>query len=292
MVIEQISQMKQQGLQTNEIIQNLKQQGVSPKEINEALSQSEIKSAISNNQNIFPGGSTASMQQQTTPTMNTGMQQPNVNQSVQQSSSAAQMQPSISQQPAQPTMQNQMQPQSMHPVMSGGMGIQQPPQMGQPGLLEPSTQDYSQYQEYGSEEYYPEYQQSGGADIETINDISSQIIDEKTKHFKKEFSQFINFKKESHNKLEELDKRLTKIEDSIEDLKMAIIKKVGDYGENIKNLSNEMRATQDSFSKIINPLTTQAKQAQATQSITETKPTSKPKTQKPKKDDSFEDYIR
>ena len=37
MVLDQINNMKQQGMQSNQIIQNLKQQGISPKEINEAL---------------------------------------------------------------------------------------------------------------------------------------------------------------------------------------------------------------------------------------------------------------
>jgi len=290
MVIEQISQMKQQGIPTSQIIQNLKQQGISPKEINEALSQSEIKTAIKNNQNVFPGtpespnqapNQTTGMQQQTTP-QNMG------HSSTQATASNAQMQPSIGQQQMggnqDPTTLN------MQPQMQGGM--QQAPQMTPP-MLEPSTQDYSEYQEYapeGSGEYYPEYQQGGGADIETINDISSQLIDEKTKHFKKEFSDFISYKKDSQSKLEELDKRLTKIEDHIEELKMAIIRKIGEYGDNIKHLSKDVKATQESFGKIINPLAENAKAAKQTQP-TEDKSTFESKTSK-SKSDSFEDYIR
>ena len=295
MVIEQISQMKQQGVPTNQIIQNLKQQGVSPKEINEAMSQSEIKTEITNNQGIFPGTPQTSAQQPPAQP-NTGAQPTPATQeggglSVQQTPSTAQMQPSIGQQPAatqDPTTMNTQQP---------GMEMGTAPQMSQQGFSEPATQDYSQYQEYapeGDEGYYPEYQQPGGADIETINDISSQIIDEKTKHFKKEFSEFTSYKKESHNKIDQLDQRLTKIEDQIEELKMAIIRKIGEYSEDVKNLSAEMKATQDSFGKIITPLTTKAKQAQATQPSTQDQPTkeTKSKTQKTNKSDSFEDYLR
>lgn len=286
MVIEQISQMKQQGMQTGDIIQNLKQQGISPKEINEALSQSEIKSEITNTQGVFPGAPTTSAAQPTqqAPTM----QQPPAQAgqtSTQQTPSTAQMQPSIGQTPMQ------------QPAAAPSMDMQSPvpsaePQMSQPAVLEPSTQDYSQYQEYAPEAdagYYPEYSGTGGggADIETINDISSQLIDEKTKHFKKEFSEFTGFKKDSQNKLEELDKRLTKIEDSIEELKMAIIRKIGDYGTDINKLANEMQATRDSFGKIINPLADQAKQVKSTQPKTE----SKPKNSKAKSD-TFEDYLR
>ena len=46
--LEQISQMKSQGLQESEIISQLKEKGVSPKEINDALSQSQVKDAVYN----------------------------------------------------------------------------------------------------------------------------------------------------------------------------------------------------------------------------------------------------
>jgi DNA-binding transcriptional MerR regulator len=300
MVIEQISQMRQKGMQTGDIIQNLKQQGISPREINEALSQSEIKSEITNTQGVFPGApqSPQGMQQQplsqpASPQMNqaaTPQTPPQMGQSSsQQVPSNEQMQPSIGQmaesQPGQ--VQSQMNPQSQMPQ---GMDMQ----MSQPAALEPTTQDYSQYQEYapeGDQGYYPEYSGGGGgggnADIETINDISSQLIDEKTKHFKKEFSEFTGFKKDSQSKLEMLDKRLTKIEDHIEELKIAIIRKIGDYGEDINRLANEMQATKDSFGKIIQPLTQRAKEVKASQTSE-----NKAKDSKTNGSDSFENYVR
>ncbi len=286
MVMEQISQMKQQGMQTKDIIQNLKQQGISPKEINEALSQSEIKSEITNTQGVFPGAPTTSASQ---PAQQSPAGQPPAQPgqtSTQQTPSTAEMQPSIGQTGMQ--QQASMDMQTPVPAMN--------PQISQPAVLEPATQDYSQYQEYapeGDAGYYPEYSGGGGgtADIETINDISSQLIDEKTKHFKKEFSEFTGFKKDSQNKLEELDQRLTKIEDHIEELKMAIIRKIGDYGDDINKLANEMQATRDSFGKIINPLTENAKMAKAVKEA-QPKTESKPKTQKSSKADTFEDYLR
>ena len=42
-VLEQITQMKNQGIPDQEIVSNLQEQGVSPREINDALSQSQIK---------------------------------------------------------------------------------------------------------------------------------------------------------------------------------------------------------------------------------------------------------
>ena len=45
-VLEQVSQMKSQGIQEQEIISRLNQQKISPKEINDALNQSRIKDAV------------------------------------------------------------------------------------------------------------------------------------------------------------------------------------------------------------------------------------------------------
>ncbi|MCK4647757.1 hypothetical protein KAT24_02400 [Candidatus Pacearchaeota archaeon] len=45
-VLEQVSQMKSQGIAEQDIISRLKQQKISPKDINDALSQSKIKEAV------------------------------------------------------------------------------------------------------------------------------------------------------------------------------------------------------------------------------------------------------
>jgi len=47
-VLEQITQMKKEGVDDTKIVNRLQEQGISPKEINDAISQSQIKSAVSN----------------------------------------------------------------------------------------------------------------------------------------------------------------------------------------------------------------------------------------------------
>ena len=47
-VLEDIGQMKEQGISNDEIAKKLQDQGVSPKAINEAFDQSDIKNAVSN----------------------------------------------------------------------------------------------------------------------------------------------------------------------------------------------------------------------------------------------------
>ncbi len=55
-ILDQVMQMKNQGMSDNEISVNLQQQGVSPREINNALNQFQIKNAVSGESDIpFPG---------------------------------------------------------------------------------------------------------------------------------------------------------------------------------------------------------------------------------------------
>ncbi|MCK5149765.1 hypothetical protein KAJ87_02475 [Candidatus Pacearchaeota archaeon] len=49
-ILEQITQMKNQGMPDEQIVRSLQEQGVSPREINDALNQAQIKSAISQNE--------------------------------------------------------------------------------------------------------------------------------------------------------------------------------------------------------------------------------------------------
>jgi len=50
-VLEQVTNLKNQGYSEQDIVDNLSQQGISPKEITDAINQAKIKSAVSN-----PGG--------------------------------------------------------------------------------------------------------------------------------------------------------------------------------------------------------------------------------------------
>lgn len=53
-ILEEITQMKKQGIGDKEIIGTLQQKGIPPKEINDALSQSQIKSAVGGVQEMEP----------------------------------------------------------------------------------------------------------------------------------------------------------------------------------------------------------------------------------------------
>ena len=129
--------------------------------------------------------------------------------------------------------------------------------------------------------------------------LKIQYLEEKTKNFKKELSEITRFKKETEDKLRNTEKRLEKIENNFDELQLAIIKKIGTYGEDIKNISNEMRATQNSFSKIIDPLTDNIDNKdkinntkKQTEQPIAPKAKTKPKAKKSSSKDTFEDYLR
>ncbi len=318
-VLENITQMKNQGMSTSQIIQTLKQQGISPKEINESLSQSEIKSELNRNPQENPLSETNPNFQNSQPNQYPQSQQssnfstqpstnlPASNQQMQ----TTEMQPSISSQPTGNIPQNFPQQTNQEQTFPQSPSLQQP-QENQEFETPQQYPQAEQYQEYSPTPYpeyeqYPEYQPPQATDIETISDISTQIIEEKTQKLKKEILSFTRFQKESQEKIKELDKRLTRIESIIDNLQIAIIKKIGEHSEDIKNISKEIKATQNSFSKMTNPLTDnlralqkitgepnpeQPKEQHEEQQSENSKKqeTSRKKSKKPAP--SFEDYLR
>lgn len=53
-VLDQVMQLKNQGMDDNQIISTLQEQGISPNEINNALSQAQIKNAVTADQTPMP----------------------------------------------------------------------------------------------------------------------------------------------------------------------------------------------------------------------------------------------
>ena len=87
-----------------------------------------------------------------------------------------------------------------------------------------------------------------------MTDIASQIVDEKLEKINKQIQSFEKLKIETKGKILDIDARLTRIEKTIDLLQTSILGKIGEYWKNISDLKDEMQATQESFSKILNPL--------------------------------------
>ena len=160
------------------------------------------------------------------------------------------------------------QQENQEPIMQGSQMSQMMPEQG---YQNPQYQDYAQ-----------------SVDMATINEIAEQIVEEKTNQLKKQILSLIKFKEEKTTEIDNLNQRLSRIENSFNDLQMAIIGKIGEYGQDIKNIAREMHMTQDSFSKIINPLTDRARGYSDTEENTRPKPKTTSKGDKPE----FEDYLR
>jgi hypothetical protein len=224
MLIEQIQQMQAQGYSEPDIVKFLQEQGNNPKEIMEAISQAKIKSAISSEEAV----------------------------------QNAVIQSSIENNEMQPSLMNPNQPISGEtPNNFSSYANQDYPPIPTQSYQEqyPSQQYQEQYAPQpgqGYEQYAP--QQYSSNDTETINEIAEQVVAEKISEIKKALSAVADFKVLSDSKLIDMEKRLKRIEKIIDDLQSSIIDKIGSYGKVMQDLRTELDATQESFSKVVNPL--------------------------------------
>ncbi len=267
-ILDRVMEMRRQGYTDSQVIDTLREMGVSPKEINDSLSQSRIKSEVTRGNQNF---------------------------NQQQDSQFNQMQPSIMKENERtdsgiPEPQNYSKQQGYYEP-SASQYEQNTPSRGQG--QEQQYAEQPQYYDPNNQSQYPEYRPSQSIDVETINDISEQIVEEKTNQMKKEISSLSNFKEEINNQIELLNRRLEKMENNFSELQLAILRKIGEYGEDIKNVTKELQATQDSFSKIINPLMDrrEIKELNINRPKKEEKRTTKERSNIKEKSD-FEDYLR
>ena len=247
--LEQIIQLKNQGLSELEITENLKEQGVSPKEINDAFNQSKIKSAISNEPEN------------------------------------AEMQVSIMDKPPQPPKPSQLQKNiQTKEVDHDGLYIphpqkeklpqeqtlpqiqeREPPQIQErepQQMQEPPGEIYNPGppQQYPAQEFYPqegyeEYAENEGVlNTNTILEISEQVFSEKIKKFQKQLNDTREFDALAQVKLENISSRLKRIEGSFDQLQIKILQRIGSYGKSLEVNRKEMDMMQNSFRKMVNPL--------------------------------------
>lgn len=244
-VLERVVQMKQRGMLDQQIFRYLREEGVSPREISDAISQSRIKGAINfNNDEEFP--------EITQPINSMAMQKSIMSKGKPSQREGYESYPSETYSPEYPTLY----PGQPYSETSGEPYAP----YSETALQEPLPEVYQEYSPDFSS--YQEYQPPQSTDIETINEIAEQITDEKIDRFKKEMSSFTKFREEMISEITKMNERVQKIESLFDELQMAIIRKIGSYGEDIKNISKEVQITQASFSKILDPLTENIKELQ------------------------------
>jgi len=163
-----------------------------------------------------------------------------------------------------------------------------------------SPEQYSQAYAPQEQQYY-----SQTLDVETVRDVARQEIEEATKKITSEINALNKFKSDLAFEIQNLDNRLVKIESIIQELQTAIIRKMGEYGEAVSSISQDLKETQKSFSKMINPLLDKKREIEenreheAREESKEAQNKSKSKTTKPESkiqrdtnSASFEEYFR
>jgi hypothetical protein len=211
-ILDQITNMKRQGVPNDQIINELASQGVSPQEILNALKQSEIKSAVTG----YSDNDGEEMQPSIMPMGEAPQARPRQFEQ---------------EQPYQPQQQQEYAPENYAP---------------QQQTYAPQEPQYYSTENAG----YQEYQQTGG-NGDMMMEIADQVFSEKIKKIQKVLEATSEATTLLQNKFENLSERLKKIENMIDKLQIAILDKVGSYGENLNEIKKEMSMMQDSFSKVI-----------------------------------------
>ena len=82
-------------------------------------------------------------------------------------------------------------------------------------------------------------------------EMAEQVFSEKIKKFQKVLDATSEAAILLQTKFDNISERLKKIEGTIDRLQIAILEKVGSYGQNLENIKKEMGMMQDSFSKMV-----------------------------------------
>ena len=209
-VLDQVLQMKEQGMPDQDIIAQLQEQGIHPKAINDALNQANIKSAV--------GGSNSS-------------------EDMEQMQYAAEDIPTPEGMPKYPTGNQEY-----------AEDIYVPQVQTQPRQYSYQSPDqsynYQQYSGGAGVEYY------SGADADTMVEIAQQVFMEKIKKIQHQLDSLSEFRAIYQTRVDSINERLKKIEDAIDRLQAAILEKVGAYGSGIESVKKELSMMQDSYTKM------------------------------------------
>ncbi|MEM3405553.1 MAG: hypothetical protein QW117_01100 [Candidatus Pacearchaeota archaeon] len=219
-IIDQIKKMRENGMTEMDIIKKLQEAGYSPLEINQAIEQSKIKAAISDLNSDLPQEDN----------FDTELIK-NMQQSIMEQSNENNL--PLLPQPDQQLQISENIPEEQYEQQYPIESIQQ--------------QEYYPPQNYYQEQY-PIYQPSYN---ENVNEIIDQIVEEKINKTRKKVIELNSFKILVEKKIRNIDVRLRKIENFIQELEIKILGKVSSYGENLQDIKKEMEMMQDSFSSVL-----------------------------------------
>ncbi len=226
-ILDEISAMKNQGMDEKQILSALQEKGVTPKSIEEAFNQIKIKKAVSAESASDDGSGTGGME----PSIMKGKLD----------------------QPAAPLYSpktQEIEHESRDIFTSRHERNQQAPS---------PQQQYAEYNQ--QEEYYPQEggyeagqmqgQSQESYDTDTLIEIAEQVFLEKIKKEQKQISSLNEFASLAETKISNHHERIKRIEEIMDKLQAAILEKVGSYGKNLDSIKNEMEMMQESFGKMV-----------------------------------------
>ena len=253
--LDKVMQLQSQGMSDMDITNQLKRDGISPTEISDSLNQAKIKMAVS------------------PPDMN--------NQQAGYNPNMGNMPPAQDQNMSAPMpsdMQNGMSGQpEMYPPQGGyndpyaGAGYDQQYQQDPYGGQQQYQDQYAGQQQSGYDDYYQQtpqaysdqgyYQGGGAASSENISEIAEQVVTEKLNEYKKKVGDIVSFKNTIQDKVDDIDDRLKRIENSIDKLQQSVVGKIGEFGETSAAIHKDLENLHGTVGKLMNPLVDAYKEA-------------------------------
>ncbi|HOW36695.1 MAG TPA: hypothetical protein PLK34_00385 [Candidatus Pacearchaeota archaeon] len=231
--LEQVTRMRDEGMNDEDIIYNLREQGVSPKSISDALNQASIKAAVSG----IRGGN------ELIPPQNDA-----------EDASSQQFYSLPDRRTEAPASPEESPSEYIPARMYEPPAEQQQEYYSPREVYEPAPQQET----YAPEAYAPAQGGYGGympgTNTETLIDISQQVVAEKTAELKRKIEDLEEFKTLAQTKIDYISERVKRIDFVLDKLQIAILDKVGSYGNTLESIKKEMSMMQESFSKTLNPL--------------------------------------
>ena len=218
--INEIIQMRQQGISNNQVIQNMQRNGYSNTQIFDAMNQVDTKVAVEGLQPVT----------NSPPPMSAGQDlfsQPPMEQEQQSSFPAVQQTNEPSSQVFSDDNAQTMQFDSSSPsdsFQTTNVAQEQPRE---------TVQDIFQDNQVKIEEL-----------VETI-------IEEKWEELLRDVNKIINWKNKVESRVSEIEMRIDHLKESFSDLQKAIVGKVGEYDKHIMEVGSEIKAMERVFSKVL-----------------------------------------
>ncbi len=243
--LEQVTKMREEGMNDEDIIYNLREQGISPKSISDALNQASIKAAVTG----IRGDSLVAPQNED--------YAPQEFYSLPENSQKERYAPENEEQESYSPSENYKTKNAEPPSYYSPQETYTP--AAQDNYLAVPQQSYPQ-ETYAPEQYQdPHAQQaySGYApntSTETLIDIAQQVVSEKTAEIRKRLDELEEFRTLAQTRIDYISERVKRIDLTLDKLQIAILDKVGSYSSTLEGIKKEMSMMQESFSKTLNPL--------------------------------------